>query len=132
MIPPKTPNDVVPPLDVTIGVHSGADAVAAAAAVPAAVVAAFAAPVEVVLAAPAENCGAVAKFVLQPGDGNSNAPGSDAIVKVVTLSGSQLLAIASGKEEPATPLVAWLDADGFAIVAAEGTDRDVKLPATPF
>ena len=132
MIPPNTPSEVVPALVETIGMHSGAEPAAAAAAVPAPVVAAFAAPVVAVLDAPPENCAAVAKLVLHPVEGNSNAPGSEAIVKVVTLSGSQLLAIASGTEEPATPLLARFDADGVAVDAAKGMLGNARLPATPF
>ena len=112
--------------------HSGADAPAGAAAVPAAAVAAFALPVAAVLDAPAENCVALAKLVLHPVDGNSNAPGSDAIVNVVTLSGSQLLAIASGTEEAATPLLGRFDADGVTVVAAKGVVGKARLPAGLF
>lgn len=132
VIPPNTPSEVVPALVETMGMHSGAEPAAAAAAVPAPAVAAFAAPVVAVLDAPPDNCAAVAKLVLHPVDGNSNAPGSEAIVKVVTLSGSQLLAIASGTEEPATPLLARFDADGVTVDAAKGVLGNARLPATPF
>jgi hypothetical protein len=134
VIPPKTPNDVDEPAAVVIcGEHSGVEAVAGAAAVPAAAV--LAVPAVVVLGAPPENWAAVSELVGHPVDGDSSAPGGVASVKVGTLRGSQPIEIEDDTAEPGElvfmPLFACGDEDGFAS-DGEGAVGEVNVPAPAF